>query len=42
MKCEILPLTEAEEGIIKEKIMEYANAMAPSFPHAEKACLFYP
>ena len=27
---EIVPLTEEEEGIIEEKIMEYANAMAPS------------
>ncbi len=38
---EIVPLTEEEEGIIEEKIMEYANAMAPSFPHTEEEQLVF-
>ena len=33
---EIKPLTEEEETIIEEKIMEYANAIAPSFPYTEE------
>ena len=38
---EIKHLTEEEEGIIEEKIMEYANAMAPSFPRTEEEQLVF-
>ena len=41
MKYEIKPLTEDEEALIEKKIIEYANSMAPAFPHTEEERLVF-
>ena len=41
MDYEIKPLTGEEEGLIENKINEYADSMAPSFPRTEEEKLVF-
>ncbi len=41
MDYEIKPLTEEEESLVEEKISEYADSMAPSFPRTEEEKLVF-
>ena len=41
MDFELKPLTEEEEELIEKKINEYADSMAPAFPHTEEESLVF-
>lgn len=41
MDFKTMPLTGEEEGLIEKKIIQYADSMAPSFPHTERESLVF-